>query len=211
MEESVKLMVVLGVVGLLVLVAACRFISQRRQLSSGRIIGRFFPQRLDGMLLFETRMTVTTGGKWCRVLLALKSAEAHSMQYSPGYFFEKVAFLVGTPYTLTLRNPLNQVVHTERRSLEPFVAWLGSRDSSAETLLGEHSAGSHQGTVTLIEFLPREVGEYSLSLHLSEKVESGYPGFSSRWEMLEAELVAMEDVIPLSETVSYPHYRVRVQ
>jgi hypothetical protein len=210
MDESMRIMVVSGVISLLVIVAVYRFVTQRRQLSSGRTIGRFIPQRHDGKFVFENLIIVSASGKWCRLLLTLKSAEAYRIQKSPGYFFEKVALLVGTPYTLTLRNNQNRVVHTETRSLEPFVTWLGSREHTTETMLSEHSSCSHQGTFTLLEFLPRVAGQYHLSLQISEKVEAEYPGSSSTWELLEMELTAMEDVMPLSGTVSYPHQRVRI-
>jgi hypothetical protein len=210
MDDSMGIIVVLGVISLLVIVAVYRFISQRRQLSSGRTIGRFFPKRHEGNFVFENPITISTSGKWCRVLLSLKSAEAYRVQYSPRYFFEKIAFLVGTPFTLTLKDSLNRVVHTEKRSLEPFVAWLGSHHSGTETILGEHSTGGHQGTVTLLEFLPREAGQYSLSLQITGKVEAEYPGSSSTWEVLDVEITVMEDVIPLSKTVSYPHQRVHI-
>jgi hypothetical protein len=210
MDTSMGIMVVLGVVSLLVIVAGYRFVTQRRQLSSGRNIGRFFPQRQDGKFVFENMMTITTGGKWCRLLLTLKSAEANKIQYSPKYFFEKVALLVGTPYTLTLRNAQNRVVHSETGSLGPFVTWLRSRHRGTETMLSGRSSDSRWGTVTLLEFLPRQTGQYLLSLEITDKVEAEYPGSSSTWEVLEVELSAMEDVMPLSKTVSYPHKRVRI-
>jgi hypothetical protein len=210
MDTSMGIMVVLGVVSLLVIVAGYRFVTQRRQLSSGRNIGRFFPQRQDGKFVFENMMTITTGGKWCRLLLTLKSAEANKIQYSPKYFFEKVALLVGTPYTLTLRNAQNRVVHSETGSLGPFVTWLRSRHRGTGTMLSGRSSDSRWGTVTLLEFLPRQTGQYLLSLEITDKVEAEYPGSSSTWEVLEVELSAMEDVMPLSKTVSYPHKRVRI-
>ncbi len=210
MDESLGIMVVFGVVSLLVIVAVYRFITQHKQLWSGRTIGRFFPRRDDGKFVFENMMTITTDGKWCRLLLTLRSAEAYRIQYSPRYFFEKVALLVGTPYTLTLTDAHKRVVHTETGSLGPFVTWLGSRHRSTGTMLSERSSGRHQGTVTLLEFLPREAGQYLVSLQITDKVEAEYPGSSSTWEVLEVELTAMEGVIPLSKTVSYPHQRVRI-
>lgn len=210
MDESIRNILVLGATSLLMLVAVYRFISQRKQLSSGRILGTFLPQQQNGKFIFENRIAVSTRARWCRVLLTLKSAEANSIHYPSKSFFEKVAFLVGTPYTLILKDPKDRVVHTEARTLEPFVAWLGSHQSGGETLLGEHSTGSHEGTVTLLEFLPQEAGQYTLSLHITQKVEAAYPGSSSMWEVLEAKLTVLEDVVPLSKTVSYPHQRVRM-
>ncbi len=210
MDTFIGIMVVSGVLSLLVIVAVYRFFTQRRQLSSGRNIGRFFPQRQEGKFVFENKMTITTGGRWCRLLLTLKSAEANKIQYSPKYFFEKVALLVGSPYTLTLRDAQNRVVHTETGSLGPFVTWLSSRDRRTGNMLSERSSGSHWGTVTLLEFLPKEAGPYLLSLEIKDKVEAEYPGSSSTWEVLDVELSAMEDVMPLSKTVSYPHNRVRI-
>jgi len=210
MDASAGIIVVLGVITLLVIVAVYRFVTQRKQLSSGRNIGRFFPQKQEGKIVFENPITITAGGKWRRLLLTLKSAEAYKIQHSPRYFFEKVAFLVGTPYTLTLKDVQNRVVHTESGTLEPFVAWLGSRHRGTDTILSESSSGSHQGTVTLLEFLPREAGQYTLSLQIKDRVEAEYPGSFSSWEVLEIELTAMEDVIPLSKTVKYPHQRIRI-
>lgn len=191
------------------MLAVYRFFTQRRQLSSGRPIGRFFPERQQGKFVFENPITVTSGRQWCRLLLTLKSAEDYKINKSPRYFFEKVALLVGTAYTLTLKDRQNRVVHTETGSLEPFIICLGSRDHTTETMWSERSRGSHEGTVTLLEFLPQEAGSYWLSLHITEKVAAEYPGSSSSWEMLKVELTARESVIPLSETVSYPHQRVR--
>lgn len=210
MNESMKIMIVGVVVGLLIIVALYRYVTQRRQLLSGRSIGRFIPQNHDGKFVFENMITITTDGKWCRLLLTLKSAEAYKIHYSPKYFFEKVALLVGTPYTLILKDAQNHVVHTETGSLEPFVIWLGSRHGTTETMLGERSSGSHQGTVTLLEFLPGKAGPYSLSLHITDKVEAEHPGSSSTWEVLDVELSVMEDVVPFSKIVSYPHKRVRI-
>jgi hypothetical protein len=210
MDESMRIVVVGAVVGLLVIVAVYRYITQRRQLSSGRVIGRFLPQKSAGKFIIENPITITTAGKWCRLLLTLKSAEAYTIQHSPKYFFEKVALLVGTPYTLTMKDAQNHVVHTETGSLGPFVAWLGSRHGGAETMLGERSSGSHQGAVTLLEFLPGEAGPYMLSLHITDNVETECSGSSSTWEVLEVELSVMENVTPLSKTVSYPHKRIRI-
>lgn len=210
MDDSLKIIAVIGIIGLIIIVAVYRFITQRRQLLSGRTIGRFYPQRQDGKFMFEDPISVSAGGKWCRLLLTLKSAEASRIQFSPNYFFEKIAFLVGTPFTLTIRNDRNHVVYTETRSLEPFVQWLGSHGHGSETMLGAHSETSHQGTVTLLEFMPKAAGEYRLSLEMTEKVEAEYPGSSSTWKVLEAELTAVEDVTPLSKTVSYPHKRIRI-
>ncbi|MEW6347415.1 MAG: hypothetical protein AB1646_00005 [Thermodesulfobacteriota bacterium] len=58
MDESWGIMVVLGAVGLLVSVAAYRFVTQRKQLSSGRTIGRFQPERRDGAFVFENLLTI---------------------------------------------------------------------------------------------------------------------------------------------------------
>lgn len=210
MDESTRMMVVLGVISLLVIVAVYRFVTQRRQLSSGRTMGRFFPQRHGGKLVFENQIIVSACGKWCRLLPTLKSAAAYRIQYSSRYFFEKVALIVGTPYTLTIRNDQNRVVHTETRSLEPFVTLLGSRERTTETMLSENPNSRHQGTVTLLEFMPKVAGRYHISLQIVERIEAEYPGSSSTWELLEVELTAMEEVIPLSKTVNYPHQRVRI-
>lgn len=210
MDESSGLMVILGIVGLLVVLAVYRYFSQRRQLSSGRPIGRFFPERRDGEFVFENPITVTSGGRWCRLLLTLKSDETSQVQKSPRYFFEKVALLIGTSYTLSLSDADRRVIHTEAGSLKPFVIWLGSRHRTMETLLSNRSHGSHEGTVPLLEFLPEKAGQYWFSHRIKKKVAAEYPGSSSTWKVLTAELSAREGVIPLSKTVSYPHRRIRV-
>lgn len=210
MDKTIGIMAVIVIIGLLVALAVYRFFSRRRQLSSGRTIGRFFPEKRDGEFVFENPITVTSGGQWCRLLLTLTSAEDYQIQNSPRYFFEKIALLVGTPYTLTLKDKQNRVVHTETGSLEPFITWLGSRHRTTATFFRERSQGSHAGTVTLLEFLPEKAEQYWLSLRIKEKVAAEYPGSTSSWEVLKVELAARESVIPLSKTVSYPHRRVRV-
>lgn len=206
----IGLMVIVGVISLLLIVAVYRLVTQRMQLSSGRNIGRFFPKKEDGKYVFDNLITITTRGKWCRLLLTLESAEASKIRHSPKYFFEKVVLLVGTPFTLILRDNKKQVVYTETRTLEPFVTWLESRLSKTGTMLSERSMGRHWGTFTLLEFLPQKAGQYYISLEITEKVAAGNPRSSSTWEVLEVELSVMEDVIPLSETVSYPHRRVQI-
>lgn len=210
MDKTMGIMAVMVVIGLLLVLAVYRFFSQRRQLSSGRTIGRFFPEKRDGEFVFENPITVTSGGQWCRLLLTLKSDETSQVQKSPRYFFEKVALLVGIHYTLTLKDGKNRVVHTETGSLESFITWLGSRHRTMETFFRERSQGSHEGTVTLLEFLPEKAGQYWLSLRIKEKVAAEYPGSSASWEVLKVEISAREAVIPLSKNVSYPHRRVRV-
>ncbi|MHC1729500.1 MAG: hypothetical protein AB9866_26435 [Syntrophobacteraceae bacterium] len=210
MGESLGIMAVLAVVGLLAILALYRYVTQRRQMSSGRTIGRYSPEIHDGKFIFENRIAITTGGKWCRLTLTLESAETYSTQYSARHFFEKTALLVGTPYTLTLRDARSRVVHSETGSLEPFVTLLGSRSHGTETVLSERTGGSSRGTFTLLEFLPGEAGQYLLSLQITAKVETAYPGSSSTWEVLDVQLAAVEGVVPLSGTVSYPHQRVRI-
>jgi len=160
--------------------------------------------------VFENPISVTSVGQWCRVLLSLESNEASQMNQSLRYFGEKVALLVGTPYSLILSDAERRELHTETGTLEPFITWLGSRHRMKEPLFLEQSHGRHEGTITLLEFLPEKAGQYWLSLRIREKVTLEYTGSSSSWEVLKAELVVRESVIPLSKTVSYPHQRVRV-
>jgi hypothetical protein len=209
MDDALGFKVLWGVVALLLIVAFYRFITQRRQLASGREIGRFGPRRQEGALIFDSRLNVTTAGKWCRLLLTLKSSEAHRQSHAPKFFFEKVAFVVGSPYTLTIKDAQQRVVHAEQGALEPFVIRLKGRHRGWATFGGEDSRGRREGTVTLLEFLPCKAGVYYLTLHITEKVEAAYPGSASVYEVQEAELAAMEDVIPLSKTVHYPHQRVQ--
>jgi hypothetical protein len=208
-EESLRFKVLWGFVALLLAVALYRYLIQRRQLASGREVGRFGPRRQEGRLLFACRLNVTAAGKWCRLLLTLKSSEAHRRSQAPKFFFEKVAFVVGTPYQLTLKDAAQRVVHEEHGSLEPFVIRLKSRRRGLAAVSGERSRGGREGTVTLLEFRPRQAGVYHLALAITQKVEAAYPGSTSRFEVQEAELAFKEDVIPLSRSVHYPHRRVQ--
>jgi hypothetical protein len=49
MNNTTGLIVLSGVLGTLVLLAVYRYFTQRRQLASGRSVGRFFPERRDGV------------------------------------------------------------------------------------------------------------------------------------------------------------------
>lgn len=211
LNEWMWITITVSITGLLVLAGVYRFLSQRRQLSSGRIIGRFYPQQQDGKFIFNDSIIISTGGIWCRMLLTLKSREVNKINFSPRNFFEKVTVFVGSPYMLTLKDSRNRVVHTEERSLEPFMAWLGSHRNSIESMSGEYSTGGHQGTVTILEFKPEDAGRYSLSLQITDKLEAESQRSSSMWEILEVELTVVEDVIPLSRTVNYPHQRVNIK
>jgi len=208
MEESLKFTILWGVVAILLLVALYRFLTQRRQLASGQTVGRYFPRREAGALVFECRLNVTAPGRWCRLLLTLKSSEAHRQSHAPKFFFEKVAFVVGAPYTLTIQDAGARVVHAEQGSLEAFVIRLKSRQRGMATIGGARSHGRREGTVTLLEFLPHRTGAYHLTLAITARVEAAYPGSTSRYEVQEAELVLRENVIPLSRSVHYPHQRI---
>lgn len=210
MDESLGILVFLVLVGLLVTFASYRFVIQRRQLSSGRIIGRYFPVIHDGKFIFENRIAITAGGKWCRLSLTLQGDQANSTQSPVRHFFEKKALLIGTPYALTMADAQGRVIHTEEGSLEPFVILLGGRSQSTETMLGERTAGNTRGTFTLLEFLPKEAGEYSFTLRITERVEAAYPGSSASWQVKDVILTLAENVIPLSKTVKYPHNRIRI-
>lgn len=209
MDEALRFKVLWGIVGLVVMVAFYRLITQRRQLSSGREIGRFFPRRHEGALIIGGRVNVTIGGTWCRLLLTVKSSEGHQEKHAPKFFFEKVAFVVGSPYTLTIGDAQHQVVHAEEGALEPFVIRLKSRHRGLASLRGAYSRGRREGTVTLLEFLPRQAGAFDLELRITAKVEAAYPGSASVWEAEAAELAVREAVIPLSRSVRYPHHRVQ--
>ncbi len=210
MTELIGSMLVAAVICLLVLVAGYRFMAIRKQLASGRSIGRFLPRKQNNEFVFETTLSISIKKKWCRLLLTLKTAESNVMQHSPKFFSEKVAFLSGTSYTLTMKDHHDRIIHTETGSLGPFATWLESRHFGTATLLHERSSGSRQGTVTLLEFLPGEAAQYTLSLHIVSSADEEQPGSSSTWEVLAAELEAREDVLPLSQTVNYPHNRVRI-
>ncbi len=210
MNEFFGSMFALGVVSLLVLIAGYRFATTHRQLSSGKSIGIFHPLKLGNEFIFETVLSVTRRERWCRLLLTFETVETNSMQYAPKFFLEEVAFLTGTSYTLTLKDARAHVIHTETGSLGPFAAWLKSRYRGSSTIFSERSSGGHQGTVTLLEFLPQEPGQYTVLLNITAKAVQESPGSSSTWEISRVELEARENVILLSKTVSYPHNRVRI-
>lgn len=210
LTASTGIVVFLSVIGLLIAVASYRFVIHRKQLSSGRNIGRFFPEKRDGKYVFNKPFTVTAGRKWCRLILSLKCVNAHTIKYSPKYFFRKVALFSGTPYSLVLKDRDNRILYSETGSLEPFVKFLWSREKGTETMLSEKSKGEQWGSFTFLEFMPQKSGGYFLSLEIEEKASAEYPGSSSTWEILEAELTAMEDVIPLSKISGYPHKRINI-
>ncbi len=110
------------VMGLMVVLSVCRFFNRSRQMSSSRSLGHFSPERKDGQIVFETPITVTSSRQWRRLLLTLKSTAADQINKSPRYFLEKVALLVGTPYTLTLSDAEHRVLHAETGTLEPLIA-----------------------------------------------------------------------------------------
>jgi hypothetical protein len=209
MTESVGIVIVMVVVGALGILAVVQYGAQRRALASGRILGRYLPRLQNGQFVFGETLEIRTSGKWCRLLLALNSAETYRAENSISTLFAPDALQVGTPFELVLRDARGHVVHSEARSLAPFVAWLGSRQQGASTPFGETSSGNHQGQVTLLEFRPAMAGAYTLSLCIGARAQANLPGSASTWEVLEASLTVVEGVIPLSRTVSYPHRRVR--
>ncbi len=210
MNEFFGSVLVLAVVCLLVLIAGYRFATMRRQLGSGNSIGIFHPLKLGNEFIFKTVLNVTRRERWCRLLLTFETIETNSIQYAPKFLLKEVAFLSGTSYTLTLKDARDHVIHTETGSLGPFVAWLKSRYRGSSTIFSERSSGGHQGTVTLLEFLPEEAGLYTVVLNITAKTVKEHPGSSSTWEISKVELEARENVIPFSKAVSYPHNRVRI-
>lgn len=208
MSESMGMIVVFGVVGLLVLLAAYRFMAQRRQLSSGREVGRFRPTKKDGKMIFDHQVVISEGGTWCRLLLSFKAQGGHHIDQSPQYMLKRVTLIVGTSYILAITDALGRILYGEKNTLDRFVAWLGGRQESTGTMLSEQGSGTHEGTVTFLEFLPQETGRYWISLEIQTREERRVPGSWSFWEVLQAELVVMEGVEPLSQTVKYPHARV---
>jgi hypothetical protein len=210
MNTSIGIMMMFGVIGLILVVAAHRYAIQRRQLSSGRNIGCFFPHMQDGQYVFDNPVTITTGGKWCRLLLKFKAQGAYRIDMTPKYFFKRVALAIGTPYTLTISDASGCVLYREEDKLTRFLAWLGGRGGSTETLFSQRGRGTQEGRIALLEFLPGHAGLYRILLKIQSRVEDEAPGSSSYWEVLEAELTLMEDVIPLSRIVKYPHKRVQL-
>lgn len=201
---------VFGIIGILLVVALCRFVIQRRQLSSGRNIGRFPLHKEDGKYVFNNLVTITAGDKWCRLLLRFKTQGAYQIDMTPRYFFKRVALVIGTPYTLTISDTSGSVLYREEDTLARFLAWLGGRGGSTETLFSERGRGTQEGRITLLEFLPRQAGLYRILLNIQSRVEDKAPGSSSYYEVLEAELTLKEDVMPLSKIVKYPHKRVYI-
>jgi hypothetical protein len=210
MSGSTGLIVVFGVVGLLLLLTAYRFVTQRRQLSSGREICEVRLVRQRQKLAVTRQVAVSTGGMWCRLLLTLRAEGAYAVRQTPKYFSERRALVVGTPYTLAITDISGKVLHREEDTLGRFVAFLWGEGGGLETPLSERSSMSHEGTVTLLEFLPQQNGSYGITLEIQTRAEDEAPGSSSFWEILEAKLTVMEGVEPLSKIVKYPHQRVEL-
>lgn len=209
-NTSIGIILLFGFIGILLLAGGYRFVIQRRQLSSGREIGRFVPQKKDGVLVFDHLITITTGGKWCRLLFKFKSETAYEINMRWKYFLKRVALVIGTPYTLTISDGSHRVLYREEGSLSRFLAFVGGRGGNTETLFSDRGRGSQEGRVALLEFLPRQAGSYRILLQIKSRVEDEAPGSSSYWEVIEAELAVKEDVIPLSKIVKYPHKRVHI-
>lgn len=210
MNNSMGLLIVFGVIGFLVLVAAYRLMIQRRQLSTGRELGRFQPVCRDGKLVFDQRLNISEGGRWCRLMLQLTAQTAYQINQTPRHLFKRVALVIGTPYILTISDALGQELYREENTLARFVAWLGSIGGETTTLVSERGQATLKGQVTFLEFLPSRAGTYRIVLEIQTRIEDQAPGSSSHWEVLEAGLVASEGVEPLSKTVKYPHRRAEL-
>ncbi|MDA8126313.1 MAG: hypothetical protein M0009_14135 [Deltaproteobacteria bacterium] len=211
MNTATGIVVIFGIMGMLLIAAACRFAMQRKQLSSGRNIGRFPLHREDeGNYVFNDLVTITGQKKWCRLLLSFKLQGTYQIDMTPRYFFKPAALVMGTPFILTISDAAGRVLYREEDTLARFLAWLGGRGGSRGTFFSEQGRGIHEGRITLLEFLPGHSGLYRISLNMQSRVEGKAPGASSYCELLEAELTVKEDVIPLSKTVKYPHKRVHI-
>ncbi|OQA32191.1 MAG: hypothetical protein BWY57_02154 [Betaproteobacteria bacterium ADurb.Bin341] len=210
MSNSLGLLIVFGVIGLLVLVAIYRFMIQRRQLSAGRELGCFQPVCRDGKLVFDQQLNISEGRRWCRLMLRLTAQTVYQINQTPRYFFKRVALVIGTPYLLTISDSLGQELYREENTLARFVAWLGGRGGETSTMVSERGQATLKGQVAFLEFLPSRAGVYRIVLEIQAKIEDQAPGSSSHWEVLEAELAASEGVEPLSRTVKYPHRRVEL-
>lgn len=209
-STSIGIILVFGFISILLIAAGFRFVIQRRQLSSGREIGRFILQKKDGKLVFDHLVTITTRGKWCRLLLRFKSETAYEISLSWKYFLKRAALVIGTPYKLTISEGSRGVLYREEDELTRFLAFVGGRRGSTETLFSDRGRGFQEGRVIFLEFLPREAGLYRILLEIQSRVEDKAQGSSSYWEVIEAELSVKEDVIPLSKIVKYPHKRVQI-
>ncbi len=209
-NTSIGIILLFGFIGILLSAGGYRFVIQRRQLSSGREIGRFVPQKKDGVLVFDHLITITTGGEWCRLLLKIKSETAYEINMRWKFFLKRVALVIGTPYSLTISDSSCRALYREEGNLSRFLAFIGGRGGNTETLFSDRGRGSQEGVFALLEFLPRQAGSYRILLQINSRVEDAAPGSSSYWEMIEAELTVKEDVIPLSRIVKYPHKRIQI-
>jgi hypothetical protein len=207
---SIEIILLFGVIGVLLAAAACRFVIQRRQLLSGREIGCFVPQKKDGTLVFDHLITITAGGKWCRLLLKFKSETAYEFSQRWKYFLKRVALVTGTPYTLTILDGSHRVLYREEDNLSRFLPFVGGRGGSTETPFSDRGRGSQEGKITFLEFMPSQAGSYRILLEIQSRVEDEAPGSWSYWEVIEAELSVKEDVIPMSTIVKYPHKRIHI-
>lgn len=207
MSDAAGLATLLGIFGLLALMVVHRLIAQRRLLSSGRKLCAARLVRDGGKLVFAQQVTFSTVGEWCRLLLALRAEGKHEMRRRP--FRRKVAFAVGTPYTLTITDPSGEAVYREQSSLATFASSLRSSDWGAGSVLREWSSSTCRGRLTLLEFMPRRIGTHEIALQIQVRADEEAPGSSSYWEVLEAELTVTEGVEPLSK-IAKTHRRVQL-
>jgi hypothetical protein len=207
---SIGIVLLFCCIGILLLAAVYRLATQRRQLSSGREIGRFVPDMIEGVLVFDHHVTITTGGKWCRLLLKFKSATAYEINKGVKYLLKRVALAIGTPYSLSISDLSNRVLYREENNLSRFIAFAGSRGDNTEILFRDRDRGTQEGKVVLLEFLPRQAGTYRILLQIKSRLEDTAEGSSSHWEIIDAELAVREDILPFSSIVKYPHKRVHL-
>lgn len=208
MDSTLGIVVVAGVIGVLLAAAAYRYVVQRRQLSSGSEVGCFRPRERDGYHVFDNEVEIQAAGKWCRLVLRFKARLSRDIDLTVKKLSKRVALVIGTPYSLVISNVAGDVLYRERASLGRFTMWFASSGRGTETMFRDRGRGIQQGEITLLEFSPRDVGSYRVLLQLRSRVEDCAEGSKSDWEVFDAELTLMEDVIPLSTSVSYPHKRV---
>ena len=154
-STSLGIILVFGFIGILLFAAGFRFVIQRRQLLSGREIGHFSVRKKDGKFVFDHPITITTEGKWCRLLLTFKSKMAYEFSLRWKHFFRRVTLATGTSYTLTISDGSRRVLYRDEGKLSRFLAFVGARGGDSQTLFSYRGSESQEGSITFLEFLPR--------------------------------------------------------
>lgn len=210
MDSTIGTIITFTVIGILLFAAGYRYGVQKRQLRSGRKIAEFAFYKKNEKLVFDHVVSINSGKRWCRLLFRFKAETAYQIDTRVRYLRKPVAMMIGTRYAVTISDAGRRVLYREEDKLTRFMSWATCKSRGVETMFGEQGTATQEGTVCLLDFLPRQSGSHRILCEVDRRIDGQAEGSSSYWELLEAELIVMEDVVPLSKIVKYPHNRIQL-